>query len=86
MGISTFTMQMDEDFGQEFSAVCEELGCDIPTAVTMLGKKMICERRIPFEISADPFHSLANLAHLDRGIAQLEAGKGKIHDLIDERL
>ena len=75
MGICTFTMRMDEDFKREFSAVCEELGCDIPTVVTMLGEKMIRERRIPFEISADPFYSPANLAHLDRGIAQLEARK-----------
>ena len=86
MGISTFTMQMDEDFKREFSAICEELGCDIPTVVTMLGKNMIREHRIPFEISADPFYSPANLTHLDRGITQLEAGKGKIHNLIGERL
>lgn len=86
MGICTFTMRMDEDFRQEFSAVYEELGYEIPTVVTMLGEKMIRERRIPFEISADPFCSPANQAHLDRGIAQLEAGKGKMHDLIDERL
>ena len=81
--MGTFSMQMDDDFKEKFSEVCKELGCDISTVVTMLGTKMIRERRIPFEICADPFYSKANAAHLKRSIAQLEAGRGKVHDLID---
>ena len=75
--MGTFRMQMDDDFKEKFSE-----GCDISTVVTMLGTKMIRERRIPFEICADPFYSKANAAHLKRSIAQLEAGRGKVHDLI----
>ena len=75
--MGTFRMQMDDDFKEKFSEVCH-----ISTVVTMLGTKMIRERRIPFEICADPFYSKANAAHLKRSIAQLEAGRGKVHDLI----
>lgn len=32
---------------------------------------------------ADPFYSESNLAHIDRGIAALEAGLGVEHDLIE---
>lgn len=32
---------MDDDFNEKFSEVCQELGSDISTVVTMLGTKMI---------------------------------------------
>lgn len=35
------------------------------------------------ELSADPFYSEENQQHLKRAIADLEAGKGKIHELIE---
>ena len=54
--MATFAMSMDDDFKKDFEAVCEELGCDIPTVIRMLGEKMIRERRIPFDIDADPFN------------------------------
>ena len=63
-------MRMDDEFKKEFSEVCKELGCNISTVVTMLGTKMIRERRIPFEVCSDPFYSEANMAHLKRSIAQ----------------
>ncbi len=81
--MGTFTMRMDDDFKKEFNDVCKELGCNISTVVTMLGTKMIRERRIPFEVCADPFFSEANRVHLRRSIAQLEAGQGKVHELIE---
>ena len=81
--MATFAMRMDDDFKKDFEAVCEELGCDIPTVIRMLGEKMIRERRIPFDIDADPFQSAENPAHLQRSIAQLEAGRSRRHALID---
>ncbi len=42
------------------------------------------EKRIPFEISADPFYSDSNMAHLRRGVAALNAGEGIEHELIEE--
>lgn len=80
--MGTFTMRMDDEFKKEFSEACKELGCNISTVVTMLGTKMIRERRIPFEVCSDPFYSEANMAHLKRSIAQLETGQGKVHELI----
>lgn len=58
---------MNDDFKREFSAVYEESGWDIPTAVPLPEGQMGRERRMPFETSADPFYSPANWAHLDRG-------------------
>ena len=41
-------------------------------------------QRIPFEISADPFYSEENMAHLRRGIEALNAEHGKEHELIED--
>ena len=45
------------------------------------------ERRIPFEITADadPFYSERNIGHLERIMADIEAGKAHFaeHELIE---
>ncbi len=46
-------------------------------------KKVGREKRIPFEVSVDPFYSESNMAHLRRGIAALNNGKGMAHEPID---
>ena len=44
------------------------------------------ERRIPFEINADPFYSAANIAHLARVTADIDYGTAVLseHVLIEE--
>jgi DNA-damage-inducible protein J len=51
----------------------------------MFMTKVSKERRIPFEVTADPFYSEANVKHLQRVINQYEAGKTQAtsHDLIE---
>lgn len=39
--------------------------------------------KIPFEVSADPFYSESNMAHLRRGADAPGAGKGAEHDIIE---
>ena len=36
-------------------------------------------------MSLDPFYSASNVEHVLKGIRQLENGRGKKYDLIDER-
>lgn len=38
----------------------------------------------PFEIAPDPFHSPANQSRLLKAAAEMDAGAGTIHDLVDE--
>ena len=51
------------------------------TAITMLAKKMAREKRLPFEISIDPFYSDENIKRLKKSIAQMEATGGTIHEV-----
>lgn len=72
---TTVNVRMDADLKREFDKVCNDLGLTMTTAVTILAKKMTREKRIPFEVSRDPFYSESNLAALDHSIQQLKEGK-----------
>ena len=72
---TTVNVRMDADLKREFDKVCNDLGLTMTTAVTILAKKMTREKRIPFEVSMDPFYSESNLAALHHSIQQLKEGK-----------
>ncbi len=76
--------RMDEDLKKNMEMVCSDMGLTMTTAFTIFAKKVIKERKIPFEITADPFYSEANMAHLRRGIKSLNADKGEFHEIIEE--
>jgi DNA-damage-inducible protein J len=54
-------------------------------AFTIFAKKVGREKRIPFELSADPFYSRENIAELERRVADIRSGKStlKEHELIE---
>lgn len=72
--------RMDAELKKKMEQVCEDMGLSMTTAFTIFAKKVSREHRIPFEITADPFYSESNMAHLRRGIAALDSGKGVEHE------
>ena len=83
MNQATLSVRMDADLKRQFDAFCAEVGMNASVAVNLFVKTVVRENRIPFEISADPFWSETNQAVLGRSIAQLNAGKGTRHELIE---
>jgi DNA-damage-inducible protein J len=81
MAQTTVSVRMDDALKQDFDAVCNELGLSMTTAITMLAKKMTREKRIPFDVSVDPFYSEENMARLRKSIAQMEATGGTVHEV-----
>ena len=75
--------KLDADVKKSMEQACTDMGLSMSAAFTIFAKKVGRERRIPFEVSADPFYSESNMAHLRRGIAELDAGKGVEHELIE---
>lgn len=75
MSQSILNVRMDENLKRDFDQTCNELGLTMSTAITMLAKKMTREKRIPFEVSIDPFYSESNMTALDESIKQFQAGK-----------
>ena len=84
MAQTTISVRMDESLKKEFDRICNDLGLSMTTAITMLAKKMTREKRIPFDVSIDPFYSEKNMARLRRSIAQMEATGGTIHEGITD--
>ena len=75
MAQTTISVRMDDTLKKEFDQVCNDLGLTMTTAITILAKKMAREKRIPFEVSLDPFYSASNMAALNESIDQMRQGK-----------
>ena len=73
--MTTVSVRMDENLKRDFDEICNELGLSMTTAITMLAKKMTREKRIPFEVSMDPFYSASNMAALNDSIEEMRQGK-----------
>jgi len=70
---------MDEELKKDFDMMCNDFGMNISTAVTIFAKKVVAEKKIPFEITSNDdygFYSEQNMAHLRESIAQFERGEG----------
>ena len=82
---ANINFRMDEDLKKSMESACKDMGMSLTTAFTIYAKKVSKERRIPFEVTADPdpFYSEANMERLRRSIAQMEATGGTVHELIE---
>lgn len=78
--------KLNADDKRLMESACRELGLSMSAAFTIFAKKVGRERRIPFEVSADPFYSEENLSRLKKVIDGVEAGRKQLvpHDLIEE--
>ena len=83
MAQTLVNIRMDEELKKKMEQTCQELGMNMTTAITKFAKKMTREKRIPFDVSIDPFYSESNMVHLRRGMEALNAGKGVEHDIIE---
>ena len=81
MAQATISIRIDPTLKNEFDQVCNDLGLSMSTAVVMLAKKMTREKRIPFDVSMDPFYSEANQKRLRASISQMEKTGGTIHQV-----
>ncbi len=85
MAQTMVNFRMDEELKKSMEQVCSDMGLTLTAAFTIFAKKVARERRIPFEVSADPFYSESNMKYLERVIADIDSGRAKMveHDLIE---
>lgn len=86
MAQTMVNFRMDEELKKSMEQTCAEMGLSMTTAFTIFAKKVSREKRIPFEISADPFYSENNIRYLEKVISDIETGRANLveHDLIEE--
>ena len=70
--------RMDEDDKKGMEEVCKELGLSMTTAFNIFAKKIRREKRIPFELSIDPFYSESNINYLNRITSEIDSGSATL--------
>lgn len=75
MSQTLVNIRIDEDVKKSMEETCKELGITMSAAFNIFARKMSREKRIPFEVSIDPFYSESNIKALKESIKQLEEGK-----------
>ena len=84
MAQANLNIRIDEDVKKQGEELFANLGMSMTTAINVFLRQAIRKGGIPFEISmSDGFYNEFNQKRLDKAIADLKAGKGKQHELIE---
>lgn len=83
MAQTNISIRIDEELKKQFEKFCSDTGMTMTTAFNIFVKKAVKEQRIPFEITADPFYSAANMERLEKAVKDIEEGKTTVHDIIE---
>ncbi len=78
--------KLDADVKKSMEQACAELGLSMSAAFTVFAKKVGREKRIPFEVSVDPFYSDSNIRYLEQKMSDYKTGNLRLseHDLIED--
>jgi len=79
--MAQISLRVDDDVKKKAEKACEDIGISMSTAINIYLKKLGRERRIPFEVSADPFYSEKNMDRLRKAVDQMEKTGGTIHEV-----
>ena len=77
------TVRLDRDVKENAEKMFYELGMNLSTAFNIFARQALRQGKIPFEIY-DPFYNERNQTRLAQSIADAEAGKLNVHELIEE--
>ena len=79
------SFRVDDDIKKKAERTFDDIGISMSTAINIYLKTVVRENRIPFELSADPFYSDANMSRLRESIRQVRDGEKKLteHEIIE---
>jgi DNA-damage-inducible protein J len=86
MAQAMVNFRIDEELKKSMESVCRDMGMSVTTAFTIFAVRVSKDRRIPFEITADPdpFYSEMNIERLRKAAADARAGRNMMeHELIE---
>ena len=77
--------RIDDSVKESAESALKAMGLTMSAAITMFLTKVARERRIPFEITADPFYSKDNIDYLEKVMSDVREGRAHFseHDLIE---
>ncbi len=79
--------RIDEKVKENAEKALNEMGLTLSAAITVFLTKVGREKRIPFEINADPFYSESNMKYLEQKMKDYKEGKLEFseHELIEDQ-
>ena len=69
---------VDDNIKREAEKIFDDIGISMSTAINIYLKAVVRENRIPFELSADPFCSDANMSRIRESIRQVRDGEKEL--------
>ena len=76
---SEVTIRIDNELKSETEMLLASMGLTFSEAVNLLAREIVMERKIPFEIKADPFYAKANQEVLQQSLAEYQAHNKSIY-------
>lgn len=83
--MTQISLRVDDDIKRGAEEAFADIGLSMSAAINIFLKKVARERRIPFELTADPFYSESNLRYLEGILRDVKEGRAHFaeHDLIE---
>ena len=84
--MTQISIRINEDVKLNAEKTLDAIGLSMSSAITIFLKTVAREKRIPFELSAEPFYSSNNISYLEKIMDDVRSGKGHFseHDLIED--
>lgn len=85
MNMAQVNFRIEDEVKANAEKALKEMGLNMSTAINLFLVKVAREKRIPFEVNADPFYSPENIAELERRAESIKNGSStlKEHELIE---
>ena len=85
MAQTMVNFRMDEELKRSMENACADMGLSMTTAFTIFAKKVSREKRIPFDVSVDPFYSESNMRYLEQIAREVAEGRAHFaeHELVE---
>ncbi|MBS6517522.1 MAG: type II toxin-antitoxin system RelB/DinJ family antitoxin [Clostridium sp.] len=83
--MAQISIRVEDEVKKSAEQTLDAIGLSMSTAINIFLKTVAREKRIPFELSADPFYSKSNMEYLEKIVAGINDGTAKLaeHDLIE---
>ncbi len=84
--MAQINLRVDDEVKLNAERTLDDIGLSMSAAINIFLKTVAREKRIPFELTAEPFYSESNMRYLEKKMEDYKAGKLKFeaHDLIEE--
>ena len=83
--MAQISFRVDDNVKTDAEKILDTIGLSMSAAMNIFLKTVAREKRIPFELSADPFYSTNNMRYLENVMDDVKKGKAHFaeHDLIE---